>query len=379
MASKKPTSTKAKHINTLLLGVFAPYNKELAREDYFDEFLSLVKTLGLEYDELLTMKLRHVDKRYFLTKGKLQELQKFCQEHEIEEVVCSEILSPMQERNLEDYLGCKVFDREQLILEIFRNAAHTAEGKIQVEMAQLEYYKTRLAGKGVHLAQQAGGHVGTRGPGETEKELIKRHLTEKFRQAKKRLDTLKKSRDVQRKKRLQSKLPFICLVGYTNAGKSTIINLLTKSEVLAEDKLFATLDTTTRELFIGNEKIGLLSDTVGFISQLPHHLIEAFKSTLDELKYADLLLHVVDVSNHSWPGQIEIVIDTLRELGVSCKKMLYVFNKTDLLSEEELEEVKEDIRHYTPHVWTNAKSKEGLAELAEFLKNHKFEKSQLEK
>lgn len=371
MAPKKTVSTTGERPTILLLGVYAPYNKDLSKDDYFDEFLSLVKTLGIEYDETMFTKLRHIDKSNFLTKGKRFDLLQLCQEKKVDEVVCSEILSPLQERNLEDFLGCKVYDREQLILEIFRNAAHTAEGKIQVEMARLEYFKTRLAGKGAELAQQEG-HIGSRGPGETEKELIKRHLTEKFRQARKKLNALKKSREQQRKRRLQSKLPMICLIGYTNAGKSSIINKLTKSNVLAEDKLFATLDTTTRELFIDHTKIGLISDTVGFISQLPHHLIEAFKSTLDELQYADLLLHVVDVSNHSWPGQIDIVMDTLEELGVNCKNMLYVFNKQDKIPEEHLEEIKEEIAEYQPHVLVDAMSKEGLTQLVEYLQKHKF-------
>jgi GTP-binding protein HflX len=366
MSPKQAVSTSAKNTKILLLCIHAPYNRELSRDDYEAEFLSLVKTLDLEYDEKLSIKLRHIDKSNFLTKGKLLDLNTFCRENEIDEIVFSEILTPLQERNLEDFLGIQIYDRERLILEIFQNAAHTAEGKIQVEMAQLEYLKTRIAGKGIQLAQQAG-HIGTRGPGETEKEYLKRHLTEKFRQAKRRLLTLQKSREVQRKRRLESKWPLICLVGYTNAGKSTIINTLTKSKVLAEDKLFATLDTTTRELFIRHEKVGLLSDTVGFISQLPHHLIEAFKSTLDELQYADLLLHVVDVSNTSWPGQIDIVLDTLDTLGVGNKPMLYVFNKTDKLSEEELEAIKAEIEEYSPHVLTNATSKDGLLELISYL------------
>lgn len=366
MSAKKATSTVERNVRILLLGVSAPYNKEMSKEDYFEEFLSLVKTLGLKYDETSFIKLRHIDKSNFLTKGKRTDLLKLCEEKEIDEVVCSEILTPLQERNLEDFLGCKVHDREQLILEIFRNAAHTSEGKIQVEMAELEYLKTRIAGKGAHLAQQAG-HIGARGPGETEKEQIKRHLTEKFRQARKRLEALKKSREVQRKRRLSSKEPLICLIGYTNAGKSSIINLLTKSKVLAEDKLFATLDTTTRELYIDHKKAGLLSDTVGFISQLPHHLIEAFKSTLDELNYADLLLHVVDASNHSWQGQVDIVLNTLEELGIHGKKMLYVFNKVDKLTEEELEKLREVIDKYEPHVLTHATEKSGLSELIEYL------------
>lgn len=371
MSPKKPVSTSEGGPRVLILGIYAPYNKELSKEDYFEEFLSLIKTVGVEYDETLFTKLRHVDKTNFLTKGKLLDLLTLCQEKEIEEVILSEILSPLQERNLEDFLGCKVYDREKLILEIFQNAAHTAEGKIQVEMAKLEYMKTRIAGKGLYMAQQAG-HIGTRGPGETEKEYFKRHLTEKYRQAKKRLVSLKKSRDVQRKRRLESKLPMICLIGYTNAGKSTIINTLTKSNVLAQDKLFATLDTTTRELYLGHEKIGLISDTVGFISQLPHHLIEAFKSTLDELQFADLLIHVVDVSNKSWPGQIEIVLNTLHDIGIERKKMLYVFNKTDQLADEELDEVKEEILEYQPNVLTDGRSKEGLSELIDYLKTVGF-------
>jgi GTP-binding protein HflX len=370
MASKKPVSTTKRFTKVLLLGIYAPYNKDLSQEDYFEEFLNLVKTLGIEYDETMFIKLRHIDKSNFLTKGKLLDLLTLCQEKGIEEIVFSEILTPLQERNLEDFLGCTVYDRERLILEIFQNAAHTAEGKIQVEMAQLEYEKTRIAGKGIQLAQQAG-HIGTRGPGETIKESARRHLSERLRTAKKKLVALQKSRTVQRKKRLESKLPLICLVGYTNAGKSSIINALTKSDVIAKDELFATLDTTTRELFIDHKKIGLISDTVGFISQLPHHLIEAFKSTLDELKYADLLLHVVDASNHSWPGQIEIVLDTLYELGVSDKPMLYVFNKKDLLSQEELEIIESEIEEYQPNALISATTKSGLEELQLRLKSRK--------
>jgi len=366
MSHNKSLSTEEEVKNILLLCIYAPYNKELSTQDYFDEFLSLAKTAGVTYQHTMKIKLRHLDKGNFLTKGKRLDLQRFCQDHEIEEVIFSESLSPLQERNLEDLLGCKVHDREALILEIFRQAAHSAEGKIQVEMAELEYLKTRIAGKGAQLAQQAG-HIGTRGPGETAKELIKRHLTEKFRQARKRLDTLKKSKEIQRKRRLSSKTPLLCLIGYTNAGKSSILNRLTKSNVLAEDKLFATLDTTTRELYIDHKKVGLLSDTVGFISHLPHHLIEAFQSTLDELHYADLLLHVIDVSNHSWQGHINIVLATLEAIGVKGKKMVYLFNKTDKLSEEELEQAKQEAEAYQPHLFITATSKEGLIPLKQSL------------
>lgn len=371
MARKQAISTTSGKPKVLLIGVFAPYNRELTQEDYFNEFLSLVDTLGLEYDNFITTKLRHIDKAYFFGKGKRQEIAALCQEEEIEEVLISDLLTPLQERNLESLFNCKVFDREKLILEIFSDAAHSAEGKIQVDMAKLKHYKARLSGKGVEYAQQAG-FVGNRGPGESEKELIKRHLTEKFRQAEKHLETLERSRETQRKKRRESGLPLMCLVGYTNVGKSTLLNTLTKSDVLAENKLFATLDTTTRELFVEHKKIGLISDTVGFISQLPPHLIEAFKSTLDELRYANLLLHVVDVSNHSWMGQIEIVLNTLQDLNVDRKKMLYVFNKADMLSPEDRELLQKQTEPYQPHVVTDATSKEGLAELIEFLKNYSF-------
>ncbi|MBD3272946.1 GTPase HflX [Candidatus Dependentiae bacterium] len=370
--SKKPISTEKPHLKTLLVGVKAPYNKINPIEIYFEEFLNLIKTLGLKYEDKITIKLRSLDKANFFTKGKLQELKKYCDDNEIEEVVLSEILTPLQERNLEEILDCTVWDREKLILEIFRNAAHSAEGKIQVEMAEIEFLKTRLAGKGVELAQQEG-IVGSKGPGETSKEVLKRHLAEKYRRAKKRLVSLKKSREIQRKKRLESNIPLICLVGYTNAGKSSLLNLLTKSHVEVENKLFATLDTTTRELFIDHQKIGLISDTVGFISQLPHHLVEAFKSTLDELQYANLLLHVVDISNPIWEDQIKIVNETLEELDVH-KNILFVFNKTDKLNDQELKIAKEKTSKYQPNVFINTKSKENLKELINFLKNYKFSK-----
>jgi len=371
MATKKPVSTKDRQPKTLILGIYAYGNPIKSQEHYFEEFKSLVKTAGIEYDEEMFIKLRSIDKSMFLTKGKLQEVEKLCKEKDIKQIACSEPLSPLQERNLEDFLDCPVSDREHIILEIFRDSAHSAEGKIQVEMAELEYYKTRLAGKGAELAQQAG-HIGTRGPGETEKELIKRHLTEKFRQAHKKIERLKKSREVQRKKRLLSGVPLICLVGYTNAGKSSILNRLTKSEILEEDKLFATLDTTTRELFIDHKKIGLLLDTVGFISQLPHHLITAFKSTLDELKYASLLLHVIDLSNPSWRDQVEIVLDTLEEIDIKRKNMLFVFNKIDQIPSEKLDELKEELEEYQPYVLASALSRDGLKNLISYLQKHKF-------
>jgi GTPase len=275
-------------------------------------------------------------------------------------------MTPLQQRNLEDLLGCQVFDREQIILEIFKRAATTAEGRIQVEMASMESMRSRLAGKGIELEQQMG-ILGDKGPGETQKESVRRQLDVKIRQAKKRLDTLRRSRETQRKQRLSSRLPLVCLVGYTNAGKSSIINRVTKSDVLEEDKLFATLDTTTRVLVLGTEKRGLISDTIGFISQLPHNLIEAFRATLDELKYADLLLHVVDVSNHAWEDQVRVVHETLAELEVGDRPQLYVFNKRDKIAEKDLDRIELAMAGYEPRVFVHTQSKEGLAPLLEFL------------
>jgi GTP-binding protein HflX len=259
-------------------------------------------------------------------------------------------------------------------LEIFEKAAQAAEGKIQVTLARLQHRRTRLAGKGIHLSQQAG-MIGVRGgPGETLKERESRLIEEEVLKLKRQLARLQKARETQRKQRQRSRIPQLCLIGYTNTGKSTILNALTKSTVLAEDKLFATLDTTTRELYINQTKIGVISDTVGFIQNLPHTLIEAFKSTLSELQYADLLLHVVDVSDSEWQKHIRIVHELLEELQVD-KDMVYIFNKIDKLSVSELEERKKSIAPFNPQVLISAKSKEGLQPLRDFLLEWHAEKT----
>lgn len=368
MATKQATPTVEIHPKTLLLCVFTPDNKIGNPTYYYEEFLNLVNTLGMPYDEVLQIKLRAVDNNHFFTKGKMAEVTAFCQEHEIEEIIISELLTPIQERNLEDVLGCTVFDRERLILEIFKNSAKTSEGKIQVEMAEIEFMRTRLIGKGKEYAQQAG-FIGGRGPGETIKEEIKRHFAEKYRQSKKKLDTLQKAREVQRKQRTQRNVPVISIIGYTNAGKSSLLNRLTKSNVLAENKLFATLDITTREFFINSKTTYLLSDTVGFISNLPANLIEAFKSTLEELQYAALLLHVIDISNPSWKQQIAIVNETLAELNVKGKPIIYVFNKIDKLPPEALTSIQAELSDYNPHVLIHTQSKEGVVKLIDLIKS----------
>ncbi len=356
---------------TLLVGVFGPHNPIRNAQYYYDEFVSLVDTLGTVYDDTLFIKLRYVESNIFLTKGKLEELVQFCEGRKFVQIIFSEILSPLQERNLEDVLGCTVIDREQLILDIFSKAAKTTEGKIQVEMAAIEFMRVRINGKGKDFAQQSG-FIGTRGPGESYREEIKRHFADKYRQAKKKLDTLHNSRMVQRKQRLESKIPLISIIGYTNSGKSSLLNRMTKSDVLAENKLFATLDTTTRELYIDQTKKYLISDTVGFISNLPHNLIEAFKSTLDELDYANLLLHVIDLSNPSWEDQIAVVNATLLELGVSEKQIIHVFNKIDKISPEEMEALQERLQSFTPAILVHTMSKEGVAPLLEVIKKYTF-------
>lgn len=353
------------HPKTLLLGIHAPYNTTKDIDSYFQEFINLVKSNGVPYDYELFIKLREVDNGYFITKGKLEEIKTFCDENFVEEVIISEPLTGQQERNLRDLLRCEIFDRTQLILEIFEKNAHSAEGKIQVEIAMLEYKKTRLAGRGKYMSQQAG-RIGSKGPGETQKEKDTRHIERAIFTLKRHLEKMHKARDTQRKQRLGSSLPLMCLIGYTNAGKSTLLNALTKSTVLAEDRLFATLDTTTRELYLDHKKVGLMSDTVGFIQLLPHHLIEAFKSTLSELQYADLLLHVVDISDPNWESHIAVVHNVLAELGIN-KEMVYVFNKADKVPLVHF--MKGSLEVYDPHVVISSISKEGLDPLVEFIKD----------
>lgn len=365
----KPTHhATVTHARSVILGVYAPYNRAIDMDSYFEEFENLLRTNDVPYLDALFIKLREIDSTYFLTKGKLEELKEMCDKAEAEYLFVSEPLTTQQERNLGDYLNCKIIDRTLLILEIFEKSAHTAEGKLQVEIARLQHEKARLAGKGIHLAQQKGG-IGIKGGiGETLKERQKRIIDESVQRLKKQLDVYKKNREVQRKKRLINRIPHACLIGYTNAGKSTILNMLTKSNVLAEDKLFATLDTTTRELYINGLKKGIISDTVGFIQQLPHRLIDAFKSTLSELQYADLLVHVIDISDRNWQEHIAVVHAILKELDIQ-KEMLYVFNKADKL--DPMMEIPSQIFRYQPHVICSASSLEGISPLTEYLEEWK--------
>lgn len=371
--ARKPESVEAYLPNVLLVGINAPYHTFSNNDSYMQEFVSLVKSSNTPYKDLIVMKLRDIDNRYFLTKGKLEELQRIVEEQDIDEVILSEAITPQQERNLTDALHCKVFDRTRLILDIFEKSAHSAEGKAQVEIAKLQHLKTRLTGKGIDLSQQQGGIGVNAGSGETLKERETRHIELLILRLRRQIERVRKTREEQRKRRRINKIPLLCLIGYTNAGKSTILNGLTKSSVLAEDKLFATLDTTTRELYLSGQKKGLLSDTVGFIQQLPPQLIEAFKSTLDELQYADLLIQVVDVSDENWENHIHVVHNILRDLDIH-KEMLYVFNKVDKV--ENYESVTRYLFRYDPHVIISANSKDGLEPLRHFLDSWATEKLQ---
>lgn len=352
-------------VKTLIIGVHSPFNVAKDVNSYFDEFVQLVRSNDIKYEHELFIRLRQIDPGTFFTKGKLDEIAKLCADEGIEEVIISEPLSSKQERNLNALLQARVYDRTKLILEIFEKGATTAEGKIQVQLAMLQYNKTRLSGHGIHLSQQAGG-IGTRGPGQTQKELELQHLEHIEHRLKRELTHLGQVRDTQRKKRLGSNIPLVCLIGYTNAGKSSIFNALTKSSVLAENRLFATLETTTRELYIDSKKKALLSDTVGFIQKLPHHLIEAFKATLDELQYAHLLLQVIDVSDSSWESHITVVKQVLTDLGVN-KPMLYVFNKIDKIDPIVLATY--PFQRYEPHVTTSTYTENGLEPLIDYLRH----------
>ena len=297
-------------------------------EESAEELRELVKTAGAETVGVVIQNRENIHPGTYLGKGKIQELKEMVWESGATGVVCDDELSPAQLKNLEDALDTKVMDRTMIILDIFAARAKTREGKIQVELAQLRYRAGRLVGLRNSLSRLGGG-IGTRGPGETKLEVDRRRIHERISQLKSELQDVERHRDVVRKQREQSGTLTAAIVGYTNAGKSTLLNKLTGAGILAEDKLFATLDPTTRALTLpGGEKV-LLTDTVGFIRKLPHHLVEAFKSTLEEARYCDVILHVVDCSNPQMDMQMHVVYETLRRLDIKDKEIITVFNKVD--------------------------------------------------
>ncbi len=314
----------------IIVGIINQHQTEENVAEYLDELDFLVDTAGAMVVRRFTQKIDSAHPKTFVGKGKFEEIAKFVEENEIDLVVFDDELSPSQLRNIDQGLGCKVLDRTNLILDIFAKRAQTAYSKVQVALAQYQYLLPRLTGMWTHLERQRGG-IGLRGPGETEIETDRRVIRDKISNLKEQLKKIDMQTVVQRKNRGQ--LVRIALVGYTNVGKSTLMNLLSKSEVFAENKLFATLDTTVRKVVIGNMPF-LLSDTVGFIRKLPHHLVESFKSTLDEVRESDILLHIVDISHHAFEGQIDVVQKTLTDIGAGDKPTILVFNKIDAFTYE---------------------------------------------
>ena len=301
-------------------------------EESVEELAELTKTAGALVVGTVIQKRERIHPGTYVGKGKMEELKMLLTALDATGIICDDELSPVQMNNLQQELDCKVMDRTLLILDIFADHASTSEGKIQVELAQLRYRAVRLVGLRNSLSRLGGG-IGTRGPGEKKLEMDRRLIKGRIARLNRELTEVKNHRQVAREQRKKEMLPVIAIVGYTNAGKSTLLNYLTGAEVLAENKLFATLDPTTRGYQLGSGQKVLFTDTVGFIRKLPHHLIDAFRSTLEEAKYADLILHVVDASNPQMDEQMHIVYETLRGLGVQDKPVITVFNKQDLLTE----------------------------------------------
>jgi len=365
----------------ILIGIIYHGQDERETEEFLDELSFLTETAGAEPVKRFIQKLDVPNPRTFVGSGKIKELSLFVTENKIDIAIFDDELTPSQLRNIEEALGCRILDRTNLILDIFAHRARTSHARTQVELAQYQYLLPRLTGMWTHLERQRGG-IGLRGPGETEIETDRRVIRDRISLLKEQLKKIDTQMVTQRKNR--GKMIRVALVGYTNVGKSTIMNLLSKSDVFAEDKLFATLDTTVRKMVIGNLPF-LLSDTVGFIRKLPTDLIESFKSTLDEVRESDLLVHIIDISHPTFEEQIKVVNNTLKDLGVSGKPLILVFNKIDAFSyivkeEDDLTPVLKDNyslsdlkkswmsadKHHQT-VFVSAKTKENIEELRRLL------------
>ncbi|MGK9117419.1 GTPase HflX [Olivibacter jilunii] len=381
MAIKKIYDTAIKPERAVLVGIITPNETEDQEKEYLEELAFLVETAGGETINTFTQRMQKPDRATFVGSGKLDEIKAYVNAEEADIVVFDDELSPSQLRNIENELKIKILDRSNLILDIFANRAKTAQAKTQVELAQLQYLLPRLTRMWTHLERQKGG-IGMRGPGETQIESDRRMILNKISLLKEKLKQIDKQNETQRKNR--GELIRVALVGYTNVGKSTIMNMISKSEVFAENKLFATLDTTVRKVVIDNLPF-LLSDTVGFIRKLPHHLVECFKSTLDEVREADILVHVVDISHPNFEDHINTVNETLKDLGAIDKPVITVFNKIDAYKPAEVarddngdEQAKKNItiddfknswmaKHSSPAVFISATEKKNVEEFRQLL------------
>src|SRR5471030_1433576 len=368
--------TAVKQERAVLVGVITQGETDEQTKEYLEELEFLVATAGAETIKTFTQKLQKPDRSTFVGSGRLEDIKAFVTEEEIDMVVFDDELTPSQLRNIENELQVKILDRNNLILDIFAGRAQSAQAKSQVELAQLQYLLPRLTRLWTHLERQKGG-IGMRGPGESQIETDRRLILNKISLLKDKLKLIDKQNETQRKNRNQ--LIRVSLVGYTNVGKSTIMNMISKSDILAENKLFATLDTTVRKVVIDNLPF-LLSDTVGFIRKLPHHLIECFKSTLDEVREADVLVHVVDVSHPNFEDQIRTVNETLKDMGALDKPVITVFNKMDAYQPIKTQEGEatepltlDDFKHSwmaknnSPAIFISATKKENIDEFRDLL------------
>ena len=348
----------------LLIGLEKEGVSKWDLHDSLDELRELANSAGAEVVDTVTQKLQKPTAPYYIGRGKAESIKESCHDQQVTSVIFDDELSPAQGRNLENLIARKVLDRTQLILDIFAQRARSREGRLQIELAQLQYLLPRLTRMWHHLSRQTGG-IGTRGPGETQLEVDRRRVQERIARLERELESVRKTRAIQREGRKRHQWPVAAVVGYTNAGKSTLLNLLTGADVVAEDKLFATLDPTTRSFALPNKQRVLLTDTVGFLRKLPHTLIESFKATLEEVSEADLLIHIVDLSHPRVDEQMEAVDRVIKELDAYGKQTLIVFNKIDNLSNREV--VDSYLNRFPGSVAISARTGEGVNKLVEAL------------
>ena len=363
MIETRPRKTQER---ALLIGLEKKGVSKWDLRDSLDELRELANSAGAEVVDTVTQKLPKPTAPYYIGRGKAESIKESCQDQRVTSVIFDDELSPAQGRNLENLFARKVLDRTQLILDIFAQRARSREGRLQIELAQLQYLLPRLTRMWHHLSRQTGG-IGTRGPGETQLEVDRRRVQERIARLERELEAVRKTRAIQREGRKRRQWPVAAVVGYTNAGKSTLLNLLTGADVVTEDKLFATLDPTTRSFVLPNKQRVLLTDTVGFLRKLPHTLIESFKATLEEVREADLLLHVADLSHPRLDEQMAAVDAVTKELDAYGKQTLIVFNKIDNLPNRELAE--SYLKRFSGSVAISARTGEGVHDLVQALEH----------